>query len=335
MHGKKFFAMLLVALMLVQMFTFTAFATEDEYAFIEDDYAAKYKNQNANNGDVNQVWGINATDNYDLQTRKPVDIVEVTGALYTSMDISSIKNPDSIENIYLVCSTTTDSGNKGWIKYNIEECEEFSKSSIRYDGNTDDGTGDKPANGTPRVIPNLTGNTIASNTYTEAKVTSDDANYTKIAANVGVKSGTDANYMKFDVTDYVLSLVEKDEDMMYFRTSAVHANDEDSALGSVVNNSAFWMYVEYKKDIVTDNFDGTITFNINTSDYISEGTVRIIIAKYDDNGKLVSIAVNEDVDFADEQKKYTVSKDAAKITMFVWEGIDTIIPLRNTISVFN
>lgn len=273
-----------------------------EYKFIDTSIAFKHQSSDG------KIWGVGSTDNYNLLLNGG----EIKDVLYSGIDISSIKNFEAIESIALVGSTKSNGAN-GWTKFSIDACDAFSGSTI------------KDESGYPKTLPEL-GEVIGAGIYNNIAVKSDNEDYATLAENITVSDGnTGANYMKFDVTDYVKSLREAGKNMMYFRASVVSHNGTET-YGFAVNNTTYKLYIKYKQPSFINNHDGTVTYVVKSDDYSETEPVHVIVAEYDETGKLIEVTVNEDVT---ERKAYRITKDAAETKLFIWDSLTSCKPYVN------
>lgn len=255
-----------------------------------------------------KIWTVGEKNDYKLLYQDST----VKDVLYTSINLSSLTNADVIESAYLVTSTKSGSGQgaNGWTKFSITECGEFNSSTL-------------PGGQVPETLPEL-GEVIAEAVYTSVDINSSDEDYGVISENVLV-NGT-ANFMKFDVTDYLKGKVEAGSSRMYFRTSVSHNGTDPYA--NATNNAQVKLLVKFADPETVDNFDGTYSYIIDSADY-SAGNVTAFISEYSDEGRLVSADVYKDFS---GRKQIRLAQDAEKQLM-VWDGMLTMKPLVEKVKI--
>ena len=112
---------------------------------------------------------------------------------------------------------------------------------------------------------------------------------------------------------------------MYFRASVVSHNGTET-YGFAVNNTTYKLYIKYKQPSVINNHDGTVTYVVNSDEYSQTAPVQVIIADYDQTGKLTKINVN---DTLTGRGAYRITKNAPETKMFIWDTLTSCKPFAN------
>ena len=254
-----------------------------------------------------KIWAVEEANNYDLKYEG-----EIKDVLYGAIDLTTVAS-DAIKSVRLV-NSTKNMGANGWTRFAINECEAFDEKSIRL------------SDGTANTIPAV-GAEIANSTYEKAMVSKDDENYAFYSENIPVTDGVDANYMSLDVTDYVKSLIESGKDKMYFRAGVINNNPTDD-YGFTVNNSTYYLYVEYERPEFTDNFDGTFNYTVNSSKYVKDGAVYATIASYDDGGMLTAVHYSG---YVTGRKTFRIENSGENCKLFIWNSPEGMKPLADAV----
>ncbi len=276
-----------------------SFTVHNSYKFMTGSYVVKYQSSN------NKWWKFsNHAENYDLRYNGGTK-----DALYSAINLSSLKNTDAIDKIYFVTSTATGTGDNQYTKFVFNECGEV--SSTLY-----------PSGSELTTFP-TTGEEITSGVYTDVSVEPGDVDYATISANVPTKNN-DPNYIKFDVTDYIKNRINNGTEKLYFRTSVVNSSGGNYALS--VNNTTVRLYVKYKDSAVIDNYDGTTSYVINPADYNVE-SLSVIEAIKDESGKLLSTQITENVT---GRKLFRYDNDE-KAILYIWDSVSGMKPLSKPV----
>ena len=256
-----------------------------------------------------KIWKVLEKNDYRLLYQNN----EIKDVLYTSINLSSLKNADIIESAYLVTSTKSGSGQgaNGWTKFKFMECDAFTTSTL-------------VGGQTPEKLPTL-GDVIIEKTFTDVDINSKDEDYNIISKNVQT-NGT-ANYMKLDITEYLKGKIQNGETAMYFRTSVGPTGTDSFA--NATNNSLVKLLVKFANPATVDNFDGTYGYVVDSADYVGDGSVTAIISEYAEDGGLVSL---DSFDTFSGRKMYRISSEDEKYLM-VWDGISSMKPLGEKVKI--
>lgn len=251
-----------------------------------------------------KMWQVKSANTYDLLYNNST----VMDRLYSTIDISSITNPDLIEEAYFVTSIANPT-QATYAKMIVETCEEFSSSSFTA--------------GEALTFPE-TLETVASGNYSNSLVTSKEADYNILASKVPVKSGTTANYIKLDATNYIKNL-DIDTTKLYLKTSVSHKSGGTYA--RVTHNTDLKLYIKYKDSETIDNYDGTTSYVVDARDY-GRDTVWSTAVKYGEN-------IVESIDSCNTAGRilYRYKNGEENKTIYVWDDYNNILPMRDPINV--
>lgn len=252
-----------------------------------------------------KMWQVKSANNYDLLYNNST----VMDCLYSIIDISSITNPDLIEEAYFVTSIANPTQTT-YAKMIVEKCEEFSSDSF---------TSGKAPEAFPETLE-----TVASGNYSNSIVTSKEADYNILASKVPVKSGTTANYIKLDATNYIKNL-DSDTTMLHLRTSVSHKSGGTYA--RVTHNTDLKLYIKYKDSETIDNYDGTTSYVVDARDY-GRDTVWSTAVKYGEN-------IVESIDSCNTAGRilYRYKNGEENKIIYVWDDYNNIFPMRDPINV--
>lgn len=111
---------------------------------------------------------------------------------------------------------------------------------------------------------------------------------------------------------------------------------ETNVTESVVEAISEKEAVSYEINLV--NVDDTTSVKAEIENYfnVAEKTYQVMLAYYDEAGKLLNVTVADKKDVAEdktaEDAEYEIPENAAKIKVFMWDSVKTMIPLAKEVT---